>query len=63
MNELESATVQCPYCGEPNAIIIDCSVTEQSYFEDCQVCCRPMNVSVSLPQNGDVQINVVNENE
>jgi len=36
--------VQCPYCGEPIELAIDSSAGEQAYVEDCQVCCRPIEV-------------------
>jgi hypothetical protein len=32
----------CPYCGEPAEALLDLSVDEQDYFEDCPVCCRPI---------------------
>ena len=41
----EQAEVSCPYCGETITIVLDLSVEEQSYIEDCSVCCQPMNVS------------------
>ncbi len=32
----------CAFCGEPNVAFVDLSAgAEQSYVEDCQVCCRP----------------------
>lgn len=34
----------CPYCGESIELLIDSSVDEQEYVEDCQVCCRPVVV-------------------
>lgn len=37
--------VSCPNCGEPITLFLDLSVEEQSYIEDCSVCCRPMTVS------------------
>ena len=44
---LESAAqVQCPYCGEWVELSVDASAGAQRYVEDCQVCCRPMEVSV-----------------
>ena len=63
MNELESKNIQCPYCGEANNIVIDCSISEQSYIEDCQVCCKPINFDVSLAQSGEINVNVTHENE
>jgi hypothetical protein len=41
----ETVEVSCPYCGEPITIVLDLSVDEQSYIEDCSVCCQPMTVS------------------
>lgn len=37
----------CPYCGELIELLIDCSVPEQSYYEDCSVCCRPILVDAT----------------
>jgi hypothetical protein len=35
----------CPYCWQNISMILDLSVGEQSYIEDCEVCCRPINIS------------------
>lgn len=44
---LEDIIVECPHCGEPCALAVDTTAgEEQSYFEDCPVCCRPMEVFV-----------------
>jgi hypothetical protein len=48
MNTLEPVTIQCPYCWEAIEILVDCSVDEQEYTEDCQVCCRPIIISVLI---------------
>ena len=34
----------CPYCGEPISMVLDLSVPEQGYIEDCEVCCRPIRL-------------------
>lgn len=34
--------IRCPYCGETITIVVDASVGEQEYVEDCAVCCRPI---------------------
>tara|TARA_B110000116_G_C16745539_1_gene540726 strand:+ start:688 stop:879 length:192 start_codon:yes stop_codon:yes gene_type:complete len=34
--------ILCPYCGEAISIVLDISVEEQEYFEDCFVCCQPI---------------------
>jgi hypothetical protein len=44
---IEEIIVDCPACGEPCSLGVDTSGGgEQSYFEDCPVCCKPMEVFV-----------------
>lgn len=43
----------CPHCWEPINLTLDVSVAEQSYVEDCPVCCRPLIVSFTAV-NGEV---------
>jgi len=44
---LEEVLVDCPSCGEPVALDVDTFAgPEQSYYEDCPVCCRPMEIYV-----------------
>ena len=47
-DEVDStAMAWCPYCGEPNEIFLDPGGAEQqSYEEDCSVCCNPWQVKV-----------------
>ena len=45
MEELEGVTehhFRCPYCWEEITMVFDLSVPEQSYVEDCEVCCNPI---------------------
>mgnify|MGYP001469308234 CR=1 FL=1 len=35
----------CPYCGEEISMVLDLSVPRQTYVEDCEVCCRPIEIS------------------
>jgi transcription elongation factor Elf1 len=39
---------KCPYCGEQISMVLDTSVDEQTYVEDCEVCCRPIEVSYAV---------------
>ena len=43
--------------------LIDSSLPEQEYVEDCQVCCRPIVFNVSIDADGDVLLAVRAENE
>ncbi|MEP6602652.1 MAG: CPXCG motif-containing cysteine-rich protein [Spartobacteria bacterium] len=38
--------VTCPHCGEVFPLQIDTSVREQTFIEDCTVCCRPITLTV-----------------
>ncbi|GDY20796.1 hypothetical protein LBMAG56_21420 [Verrucomicrobiota bacterium] len=40
----ESETVQCPFCGQGNELVLDTSVASQRFTTDCEVCCRPFEV-------------------
>jgi hypothetical protein len=45
-------TVQCPYCGEPFDTLVDLSAGSASYIEDCQICCRPIELGIEVAVNG-----------
>jgi hypothetical protein len=34
----------CPYCWQEISMVIDISVTDQTYVEDCEVCCKPIEI-------------------
>lgn len=50
--------LQCPHCGEVYVSTVDTSEGDQTYVEDCTVCCRPMQITVSCEPGrvDDVQI-------
>ena len=50
---MDTHTVLCPYCGERLEIFVDRSVRRQEYIEDCQVCCRPIVLRVTLDDGED----------
>lgn len=39
-------TVECPYCGQVVDCLVDTSIDQQRFTTDCEVCCRPFEVSV-----------------
>jgi hypothetical protein len=47
MQLLQGHDATCPHCSETINLTLDLSVPEQSYIEDCPVCCKPMLVSYS----------------
>lgn len=40
-----SENVQCPFCGQRFEVVIDTSVSFQRFSTDCEVCCRPVEVT------------------
>jgi len=56
---VEDVIVDCPSCGEAVAIGVDTTAAaEQSYYEDCPVCCRPMEVYVQCQPGHIIGISV-----
>lgn len=41
---------QCPYCWEEISMLLDPSVREQQYVEDCEICCNPIEVEVQFEE-------------
>ncbi|MCG9971944.1 CPXCG motif-containing cysteine-rich protein [Christiangramia crocea] len=39
---------QCPYCWEEISVLLDPSISSQTYIEDCEVCCRPIEFHVNF---------------
>jgi transcription elongation factor Elf1 len=38
----------CPYCGEEISMVLDLSAGRQTYVEDCEVCCQPIEISFTV---------------
>ncbi len=45
---MEEHFFQCPYCWQEISMLLDKSIDNQSYIEDCEVCCNPIQVSVKF---------------
>ncbi|MFZ3231513.1 MAG: CPXCG motif-containing cysteine-rich protein [Pseudobdellovibrio sp.] len=47
MDEIEKF-FKCPYCFEKISMLLDVSDSNlQTYVEDCEVCCNPIQISYS----------------
>jgi len=55
--------IDCPYCGESIEILLDASIPRQQYIEDCQVCCRPITLTVDVDDDGEPQVRATSEND
>lgn len=61
---MATADIACPYCGEVITLFVDEGGGDaQRYIEDCQVCCRPINVTVAFDDEGDPIVNASAEND
>ncbi len=52
----------CPYCGEAIEVMVDTSIPQQEYIEDCQVCCRPITLRIEVLE-GSIQLQALHEDE
>jgi len=63
MYELHEVAIGCPYCGERIEVVIDGSVEEQIYIEDCQVCCQPIVLIVRMGDDGRPRVQTRREDD
>lgn len=38
----------CPYCGRRISMVLEELYGAQSYIEDCEVCCNPIQISYEV---------------
>ncbi|MDB2462542.1 CPXCG motif-containing cysteine-rich protein [Algibacter sp.] len=38
----------CPHCWETISMLLDTSVNNQTYIEDCEVCCNPIQLTTQF---------------
>ncbi|MEO7861735.1 MAG: CPXCG motif-containing cysteine-rich protein [Nitrospirales bacterium] len=41
-------TLPCPTCGEEISMVLDLTLSRQTYIEDCEVCCNPIEISYTV---------------
>ena len=41
----------CPHCWQNQLKIIDPSIEEQCFIEDCEVCCNPLEFNLRVENN------------
>ncbi|WP_297798145.1 CPXCG motif-containing cysteine-rich protein [uncultured Eudoraea sp.] len=42
---------QCPYCWEEISMLLDPSIAQQQYVEDCEICCNPIEINSQFTHN------------
>jgi hypothetical protein len=50
----EFVQLHCPWCGEVFHSAVDLTTADRTWVEDCQICCRPMRVTVDLDEKGAI---------
>ena len=54
----------CAFCGQDNEVWVDPSGgRQQTFTEDCTVCCRPNLITLTIDDDGEVAIEVSQEYE
>jgi hypothetical protein len=51
---IETIAILCPYCGESYETVVDLSAGSQRYIEDCAVCCRPIEITLQVGDDGEL---------
>ena len=46
----------CPYCWENQIKMVDPSLLTQTFIEDCEVCCNPIEFYINISENELVEI-------
>lgn len=55
---MEEHFFQCPYCWEQISMLLDSSIKSQTYVEDCEVCCNPIQLKVVFEENTLIKLNI-----
>ena len=51
----DSLSIECPHCGESFSLALDASEGSAEFTVDCEVCCRPMTVSIRIGEDGEFE--------
>ncbi|MCB0210254.1 MAG: CPXCG motif-containing cysteine-rich protein [Anaerolineae bacterium] len=41
----------CPHCWQEISMLLDTSSGDQSYIEDCEICCNPIEITYRVEDN------------
>ncbi len=63
MPDLPAIDIDCPYCGEVITLFVDESAGDQDYIEDCQVCCRPIEIAMRIDEEGAAIVHVRSQDD
>jgi transcription elongation factor Elf1 len=58
MSGVVERRIACPFCAEKITVLLDLSAGDQSYIEDCQVCCRPIQITYATDEYESAELQV-----
>ncbi len=58
MELISETDITCPHCGENFPLNVDTSQRNQSFIEDCTVCCRPIQLAVRCEPGEIVELQI-----
>jgi len=44
----------CPHCWQQISMVLDRSIRSQTYVEDCEVCCQPIEIRYVVGEDEDI---------
>lgn len=47
---MEEYFYSCPFCFSQVSILVDLSIPNQQYIEDCERCCNPIEFTISCAE-------------
>lgn len=56
---MEEYFFNCPYCFTEVSVLIDLSVSQQEYIEDCERCCNPIQFNIETDKEHVTDISLV----
>jgi phage terminase large subunit GpA-like protein len=58
----DSLSIHCPHCGEAFGLAFDPTEGSAEFVVDCEICCRPMVVTLHVDDAGELEsLDVVEE--
>jgi len=54
----DEVEVTCPYCGEPGSVSVAAGEEDESFVQDCAVCCRPWQVRIRRRRDGSAEVSI-----
>ncbi len=62
-HELKSMEIICPNCGENIRILVNAEDEGDTYIEDCEVCCSPINITVTIDEYDQLLVDVSSDSD